>query len=316
MSQAIKLQPLYMQRVWGGRNLETFYGRQLPDPATPFGESWEVVDREGEQSVAVGGDYDGKTLNTLWNEHRAEVFGGDVPASERFPLLVKILDAQDRLSIQVHPPDRVAGELGGEPKTEMWYIAHAEPGAALYVGLAAGVSREDFEKGIKSGDTEAQVHRIECKTGEFIFIPSGRLHAIGAGLLIYEIQENSDTTYRVFDWNRVGLDGTPRDLHVEQSLQCIDFDDVEPAMDSANGETISECEQFKVERWELASGAGRACGDPGSFAIISVVEGEVSCGAAGFAKGDFFLVPANADAAARQLTSSAGATILRTTIPS
>jgi mannose-6-phosphate isomerase len=313
MADLIKLVPLYMQRVWGGRNLETVYGRELPDRAAPYGESWEVVDRQGEQSVVAGGEFDGLTLNELWSEHRPEVFGEGMPDSERFPLLVKILDAQDDLSIQVHPPANVAGELGGEAKTEMWYVASAEPGAALYVGLRAGVSREKFERGIAEGATADQVHRIEPKAGDFIFIPSGRLHAIGAGLVIYEIQENSDTTYRVFDWNRVGLDGVPRDLHVSESLRCIDFDDVEPEMGVANGEILVECPLFAVERWSLAAGDRRAAVSDNRFAIVSVIEGELRCGTRAFTKGDFFIVPANARDA--EIRSDEGATVLRTTIP-
>lgn len=313
MDEVIRLAPLYMQRVWGGRKLETVYGRELPDSAKPYGESWEVVDREGEQSVVAGGRFEGLTLNDLWNGHRAEVFGEGFVDSERFPLLVKILDAQDDLSIQVHPPAEVAGELGGEAKTEMWYVASAEPGAALYVGLREGVDREEFERGIAAGTTADQVHRIEPKAGEFIFIPSGRLHAIGAGLVIYEIQENSDTTYRVFDWNRVGLDGVPRDLHVAESLKCIDFADIEPEMGAATGDVLVDCPLFVVQRWDLGAGEGREANSGGRFAIVSVIEGEVRCRSQAFTKGDFFIVPANAKDA--ELRSDDGATVLRTTIP-
>jgi mannose-6-phosphate isomerase len=313
MNTPIILEPLYMERVWGGRTLESKYGRTLPGDA-PYGESWEVVDRKDAQSVVKNGPLAGKTLRELWLEDRDVVFGA-VPDSERFPLLVKILDARDRLSIQVHPPASVAAELGGEPKTEMWYIAAAEPGAKLYVGMKAGVSAEDFERGIAEGKTESQVHEIHTKAGEFIFIPSGRLHAIGAGLLIFEIQQNSDTTYRVFDWNRLGLDGKPRDLHVAESLKCIDFSDYEPTMDTANGEVITDCDLFRVERWEL-NGA-RACGAVGDFSIVSVIDGVVECGGCTFCEGDFFIVPAAMTAGARVLAPANGssASVLRTTIP-
>ena len=303
-----------MERVWGGRSLETVYGRTLPGDA-PHGESWEVVDREGEQSVVKNGPLAGKTLHELWMEDRDVVFGKTADAG-RFPLLVKILDARDRLSIQVHPPASEAEALGGEPKTEMWYIAAAEPGAKLYVGLKDGVTREDFEKGIADGKTESQVHEITTKAGEFIFIPSGRLHAIGAGLLIFEIQQNSDTTYRVFDWNRLGLDGKPRDLHVAESLQCIDFSDSEPTMDEPNGELLVDCDLFHIEQWEVPPG-GRPCGEPGTFSIITVIEGKVQCGGATFQQGDFFLVPAAMSEGARLLTPVEGEKplVLRTTIP-
>jgi mannose-6-phosphate isomerase len=298
-----------MERVWGGRSLQTVYGRELPQADVPYGESWELVDRPEAQSVVDGGEFDGKSLQDLWRDHREEVFGGG--EGERFPLLVKILDAREKLSIQVHPPSGVAEELGGEPKTEMWYIAAADPDAALYVGLKAGVSKEDFVAGVAAGTTADKVHRIDGKAGESIFIPSGRLHAIGAGLLIFEIQQNSDTTYRVFDWNRVGLDGNPRDLHVEESIACIDFDDLEPSMDTPDGEILAECPQFRVERWVLSG--KRAAGDDGKFAIVAVTEGSVRCGPAEFTEGDFFLIPAGGAGSLEPIT--ARAVVLRTTIP-
>lgn len=310
----LRLEPLYRDRVWGGRQLESVYGRALPDETTPYGESWEIVDREEAQSVVASGPWAGRSLNEIWRNARDAVFGMGWPDSERFPLLVKILDARERLSIQVHPPQSVAGELGGEPKSEMWYIAAAEPGAELYVGLRAGVGREEFARGIADGATAEQVHRIPVRVGQSIFIPSGRLHAIGAGLLIFEIQQNSDTTYRVFDWNRAGLDGMPRQLHVEESLQCIDFTDVEPSMDAAKGAVLAECDHFRVEKWELENGA-RDCGGAGEFSIVGVVEGTIRCGAERFAPGDFFLVPACAEGEGRRVLAEGKGTLLRTTMP-
>jgi mannose-6-phosphate isomerase len=241
--------PIYQTRVWGGRRLDTVLGRRLPD-ARPYGESWDLVDRDPEQSVVASGPHAGTTLQALWAEHRDEVFGRAFAAStaRRFPLLVKILDCVDDLSIQVHPPAAVAPLLGGEPKTEMWYVAHAEPGAHLYAGLRAGVSRADFEAALADGTVASRVHRLEARAGDSLFVPSGRLHALGAGLLIYEIQQSSDTTYRVFDWNRLGLDGRPRDLHVEQSLACIDFDDVEPSLNRARAGELAASPFFRVSR--------------------------------------------------------------------
>ena len=229
----ITFKPLYMERVWGGREFERVYHRSLPDPAQPFGESWEIVDREGEQSVVDEGPLAGKTLHELWTFHREDIFGSGYESHPRFPILIKMLDARDELSIQVHPPARLAAELGGEPKTEMWYIADCDPAAKLYVGLKQGVTKADFEKAIEDGSVEQCVHAIAPQPGDSIFIASGRLHAIGAGFLIHEIQQNSDTTYRVFDWNRRGRDGTlrardgrprrrqPRDLRILQDGQEI-----------------------------------------------------------------------------------------------
>lgn len=309
--EPIVFEPLYMQRVWGGRELERQYGREMPDGA-PYGESWEIVDREGEQSVVADGPWAGKTLHELWTGHREEIFGTGLPGSGRFPLLIKVLDAREDLSIQVHPPVNRAEELGGEPKTEMWFIAGADPGAKLYVGLKKGVTRGDFEKAIEKGGVADCVHAFEPKAGESIFIPSGRLHAIGAGFLIHEIQQNSDTTYRVFDWNRLGLDGKPRELHVEESLASIDFGDFEPGMDAPNGAVIAECEYFRVEKLELADGDLVGTGESGRFCILSVVEGRLqSSGGRVFGKGDFFLLPAGGSS----LIACCDSVLLRTTIP-
>lgn len=308
---AITFKPLYMTRVWGGRTLETAYGRSLPD-ASPYGESWEISDRENEASIVTCGPYAGLSLHELWTGHREEIFGTDLADSPRFPLLIKVLDARDDLSIQVHPPAHLAPELGGEPKTEMWYIAAADPGAKLYVGLKSGVTRADFDAALADGSVAEVVHAIEPRAGDSIFIPSGRLHAIGAGFLIHEIQQNSDTTYRVFDWNRLGLDGKPRDLHVDASLRSIDFDDFEPGMDVPDGLTLARCEHFHVEKIDLA--AGESCGNAREdrFSIFSVASGRVA-GSDGreFQTGDFLLLPRGPET----LIALTPTTLLRTTLP-
>ncbi len=242
----LQFTPLYQTRVWGGRRLETVLGRRLPDER-PYGESWDLVDREREQSVVAHGPHAGVSLHELWTGHRREVFGeASLSSTEpRFPLLIKVLDCVDDLSLQVHPPAHLAAALGGEPKTEMWYVAHADEGAGIYAGLRRGVSRAQFERALADGTVAESVHRLPARTGDSLFVPSGRLHALGRGLLIYEIQQNSDTTYRVFDWNRLGLDGRPRELHVDQSLRCIDFSDVEPALTHGDG-VLADCKFFRV----------------------------------------------------------------------
>ena len=293
--QPIIFQPLYMERVWGGRKLEEVYNRELPSDQ-PHGESWEITDREEDQSVVAKGIFKGKTLNELWTQHKEEVFGQGLPDSARFPLLIKILDARSDLSIQVHPPTDIAKKFGGEAKTEMWYIADVDPDAKLYVGLKEGVSKQDFENAIKNGTVDEVVHVIQPEVGESIFIESGRLHAIGSGFLIYEIQENSDTTYRVFDWNRLGLDGKPRQLHVEESLACIDFDDHEPTMDTPNGESIAACEHFNVDERNFSEGDKINLKKPEQFAIITVVKGTLlDADGNSYPAGSFFLQPANGE---------------------
>ena len=230
MLYPLVFQPNFKDRIWGGRELERIYGKKIP-AAQPIGESWEISDRPGDASVIVNGPLSGKNLRWLMENHAAEILGDAKPAAEgRFPLLCKILDAREKLSLQVHPPASKAAELKGEPKTEMWFIADAAPDASLYVGLKHGVTRAEFEQKIADGSVADCFHRIPVKAGDTMFLPSGRVHAIGDGLVIFEIQQNSDTTYRLFDWNRVGLDGKPRELHVAQSLASIDFNDFEPKL--------------------------------------------------------------------------------------
>ena len=216
-SQPRVFEPIFMERIWGGRRLETLYGKHLPVGAR-IGESWEIVDRPEAQSVVHHGPWRGTTLHDLWIEHRREVFG-EIADGPRFPLLIKLLDAEEKLSLQVHPPAELADELGGEPKAEFWYIADAAPGAELYVGMRKKSSRAAFESAIASGEAEKHIHRVPVRAGDGMFLPSGRVHAIGAGNVVVEIQQNSDTTYRVFDWNRTEASGSPRTLHVEQSLR-------------------------------------------------------------------------------------------------
>ncbi|MFK7850790.1 MAG: type I phosphomannose isomerase catalytic subunit [Akkermansiaceae bacterium] len=306
--QPIIFTPLYMERIWGGRKLENFYGRKLPKPDLPFGEAWEIVDREDEQSIVTSGEYAGKALNDLWTQHREQIFGSKLPESERFPLLIKILDSASDLSIQVHPPAKVAPKLNGEPKTEMWYIADSEPNSKLYVGLKKGANEQTFEESISDGTVAEQVHAITPQKGDSIFIESGRLHAIGAGFLIHEIQQNSDTTYRVFDWNRTDSSGNPRELHVEQSLACIDFSDVEPEMDTPNGKTLANCPFFKTTLHQLKRGEIISNPDPERFSLITVVAGELE---GSFTTGQTLLLPVSAD----PLIAKDETTVLQITIP-
>ena len=216
----------------------------------------------------------GKNLHDLWTNHRSEIFG-DIPDAPRFPLLIKLLDAREKLSVQVHPPNELARELGGEPKTEFWYIAAAAPDAELYVGVREGSTRQDFEQALRDGDVARHVHRIPVQAGDAMFLPSGRVHAIGAGNLIVEIQQNSDTTYRVFDWNRLGTNGKPRALHIEESLRCIDFADYEPALTKTPGETLVRHSHFQVEKWQLD--APRPAAPAGKFAIVFCLSGQIEC---------------------------------------
>ena len=288
--QPLTFQPLYKHRIWGGRLLESKLGRTLP-PDTPIGESWELVDRDDDQSVVDSGPHAGMTLHELWTEHREAVFGKRTPDLPRYPVLAKILDAREKLSVQVHPPPHLAAQLKGEPKTEMWYLLDAEPEADLFVGFRQNVTRESFDAALASGECAALLHRIPVKRGDFIFIPSGRCHAIGGGCFIIEIQQNSDTTYRVFDWNRVDATGKPRELHVSESLASIDFDNHEPSLGRPEGESLVSCDHFRVNQWHLSSPRRD---DEAVGSLFTVTDGRVRCGAREFRRGDFFLLPASA----------------------
>jgi mannose-6-phosphate isomerase len=302
--------PLYMERVWGGRKLEALFGRQLP-VTNPIGESWELVDRADAQSVVSEGKLKGVTLHELWMNGRTRIFGEGYDY-ERFPLLIKILDASQALSVQVHPPVHRKIKLLDEPKTELWYFVDTEEGASVYVGLKNGTLREDFQSALANGTVDRLLHRVPTRPGSFIFLPGGRLHAIGAGNVLFEVQQNSDTTYRVFDWNRLGLDGKPRALHVEQSLQCIDFKDFEPALGEGPGERLVSHDCLIVDRWLLDQ--PRPANVLPRFSVFQVIEGTVSFGdGREFRFGDLFVVPARSH---RSLITPKNdiAIVLRTTL--
>jgi mannose-6-phosphate isomerase len=303
MLYPLTFRPIFKERVWGGRELERLYHKPLP-PGVPIGESWEISDRPGDASVITNGTLAGKDLRWLMENHAADLLGKAKPPSGRFPLLIKILDAQDKLSLQVHPPPVKAAELGGEPKTELWYVAEAAPGAELYVGLKRGVTRAKFEQRIKAGTVAECFHRVSVRPGDAMFLPSGRVHALGAGLVIFEIQQNSDTTYRVFDWNRLGLDGKPRELHIPQSLASIDFSDYEPALlpralAQSGAQKIRPLVRdplFAVEAQELGAGASASL-RPNKMQIVALLAGRMQAsdgaGTLALAAGQFCLIPAS-----------------------
>ncbi len=295
--------PVFKERVWGGREIERLYGKKLP-PRAPIGESWEISDRPGDASVIANGPLAGKDLRWLMEKHRAELLGDAKPANEnRFPLLCKILDAREKLSLQVHPSANKAAGLSGEPKTEIWFIADAAPGAELYVGLKRGVTRAEFECRVQDGSVAQCFHHIPVRAGDAMFLPGGRVHAIGAGLVIFEIQQNSDTTYRVFDWNRSDLGGKPRELHVAQSLASIDFWDFEPSLvaqkfsgdDKIKMRPLVRDPLFDVEAVEMKTGTSLDL-KPGKLQIVATVHGrlEIQSGSTSMSlsAGQFCLVPA------------------------
>jgi mannose-6-phosphate isomerase len=271
--------PLYQPRMWGGRSVTAAFGRELPADQK-IGESWEVVDRADQQSVVSRGPLAGASLRDLMATRPDAIMGRSWDRRRPFPILVKWLDCRERLSLQVHPPAAIAAALGGEPKTENWYIAGADPGASLIVGLRRGVTREEFERGLAAGTLETLVHRFPVRAGDSMFVRSGRIHAIDAGNLILEIQQNSDTTYRVYDWGRVADDGRPRALHIVESLRCIDFNDFEPTVTrpAPDGDIVlAQSDEFRIRRLRRAAGGTfQSEPVPREPCLVSVVAGSVA----------------------------------------
>lgn len=223
---SIKFEPVFKEKVWGGNKLAKYLSKDV-SMDVKVGESWEIAcHREGTSKIR-NGEYKGLTLEELIKHYGDIVFGKSIEKiTDRFPLLIKFIDANDKLSVQVHPDDEYAMKFEDDfGKTEMWYIVDAEPGAKLVYGLKKGITKEDFIKAIENNDFDEILREIEVKKGDVVFIPAGTIHAIGKGILIAEIQQSSDITYRVYDWNRVGLDGKPRELHIEKALDVINFDE-------------------------------------------------------------------------------------------
>ena len=305
MLYPLKFKPLLVERIWGGDTLAR-YGKAIP-PGQRIGETWEISDRDAAQSVVANGPLQGQTLRQVIEALGYEAVVGRVTsrgavagdaAYKRFPLLIKMLDARERLSLQVHPPAAVAPKLGGEPKTEMWYILDAAPDAHLIAGLKRDATRQQFER-----NPAACVHRFPVRAGDAIFIPSGRVHAIDAGLVIVEIQQNSDTTYRVYDWDRADKS---RALNIQESLASIDFNDFEPSPTPLP----IECEHFRVEKLEVAGEVAGNC-NGSSFHVLACIAGNITVGSEQLKAGDFVLLPA----ALGNYTLTGTGAVLRASVP-
>ena len=246
------LRPIFVEKIWGGRNLERLFAKALP-PGKNIGESWELADLpEGVTDVA-NGPLAGRSLNELTAELGAELLGPAAPAEGgRFPLLLKLLDANDTLSLQVHPDAEAVRRIGGEArlKTECWYVAESREGY-IYKGMDGEVSPEQFRKAIEENRAEQFVRRYDVATGEFHYLPAGTVHALGAGVVVAEVQTPSNTTYRVTDWGR------GREIHVERSMECIHFEPASDQAPGARGETLLSTEFFDVRLLESTAGLER-----------------------------------------------------------
>ncbi|MHC4741355.1 MAG: type I phosphomannose isomerase catalytic subunit [Planctomycetota bacterium] len=245
-----KFEPLYKERIWGGRTLERVFKRELP-PDVKIGESWEIADLPDDKSVITNGELAGQTLAQVIRSYPEQITG--IPDFKgQFPLLIKLLDANDILSVQVHPDAETCKRTGkGEPKTECWYIISARPDAFIYKGLKAGAGREQLAEAIEKGTVAEMLERVLVSPGECHYLPAGTPHSIGAGLLIAEIQTPSDTTYRLFDFNRVDDAGNARQLHTSEALESINFDASPDELTVTTMGRLVDCEFFKIDQGHL-----------------------------------------------------------------
>ena len=266
----LKFRPILKQRIWGGQKLREF-GKDIV-ANEKIGESWELADLPEDKSVISNGELAGQTLSSAIQDYPKEITG-DENFSSPFPLLIKFLDAEDILSVQVHPDEQTCERLGkGEPKTECWYIISAEPGAVIYKGLKKGVTKDKFGDAIKDGSVAELLVEVAVEAGECHFLPAGTAHSIGAGLLIAEIQTPSDTTYRVFDFNRVGDNGKPRQLHIEEALESIHFDASVDNLSVTTTGRLVDCKYFKIDKGHETKGCELLL-RPGKMRILIILTG-------------------------------------------
>ncbi len=288
--------------LWAGKRLKEEYGKRTE--LERVSETWELSVREDEMARVVGGEADGMTLAEYFETCGYDCVSPAFREGDRFPLLVKFIDAEDYLSVQVHPDDAYAAAVENDSgKTEMWYIVDAKEGSQLIYGLKDGVTREDFAKAVGEGRIGDVINYCPVKAGQTYFIPAGLLHAIGSGILIAEIQQNSDLTYRVYDFDRVGADGKPRELHVDKALAVTrpySEDEIssvryEKGVVKCEGELLANSKYFKVRRLEQ-SGATRLMSTPDSFVSLLCTEGEGAIVTNGVSyaicKGDSYFIPA------------------------
>ena len=257
-------EPIFKRKIWGGRRLEQLLRKPLP-PDEPIGESWELADLEEDQSVVAAGPAAGKTLGELVRTWGNDLLG-HVPLFEgRFPLLIKFLDAQEVLSVQVHPDETMARRLGGKVrvKNEAWYVVAAEPEGCIYRGFVPGTDEQALRQALAEGCVEQLLQRIPVRQGHCYYLPSGTVHALGAGVLVAEVQTPSDTTYRFYDWDRVdSATGQPRELHLEEALQCVSYDPNPPAGEERSHvgtvwtsvTRLVSCPSFVLERVRMSEG--------------------------------------------------------------
>lgn len=277
----LRFRPVYKDYIWGGDRIVKAFHRA--EPPGIYAESWEVSDHADGMSLVANGPLAGRSLHELVERLGADLLGRKI-RSAVFPLLIKLIDAREKLSVQVHPNDETAKKYGGEAKTEMWYILDAQPGARVFAGLRPGVTKKAFERAIESSTLEEVLVSVPVSSGDAIFMPGGRVHAIDAGCLILEVQQNSNTTYRVYDWGRVGADGKSRPLHIKQALQVMTWNDpasakIKPRRTRAEGKNefweVLSSPYFRMDRCVLAE-PFKIQGDGRSFTVVFIASGRAS----------------------------------------
>jgi mannose-6-phosphate isomerase len=246
----LRFEPVYKDYIWGGRRILERFNRIGPQGRCA--ESWEISTHPDGRTAIANGPLKGRTLCDLLPEQRVALLGRAV-AGDDFPLLIKLIDARDTLSVQVHPNDANAAAVKGQPKTEMWYFLEGDGSAQVYCGLKSGCGQREFLQALENKTFSSILQAVPARRGEAVFVPGGRVHAIGAGCLILEIQQNSNTTYRIYDWDRVDASGRGRELHIDKALQVIDWEDHCDPLCRPHGTCVEESPYFRLDRFELIS---------------------------------------------------------------
>ncbi|HPR83437.1 MAG TPA: class I mannose-6-phosphate isomerase, partial [Pontiellaceae bacterium] len=244
----LRFNPVYKDYIWGGSRIPKLYNRDLPDGI--YAESWEISTHPDGTTQIANGPLAGKTLRDLLPEHKTALLGTGIKGDD-FPLLIKLIDSREILSVQVHPNNTNAAAVNGEPKTEMWYFLEGDGTAQIYCGLKPGIGKTEFLNALENKTFFSILKTIPAQKGEAVFVPGGCVHSIGVGCLILEIQQNSNTTYRIYDWDRVDASGKGRELHIDKALKVINWNDTSDPLCKISGTTIQKCDFFRLDRFEL-----------------------------------------------------------------
>ena len=320
----LRITPIYQYRLWGGRHFQSLLSTPLPGNE-PIGEAWILSDRDDHASTVADGALSGQTIKGLIGQFPSEVFGRFAGRYTRFPLLLKFLDAREMLSVQVHPSSNQPELLppGEAGKTEAWVVLNSQPGSRIYAGLKPGTTADDLRH-LDRKSSNGYLASFEPQRGDAIFIPAGTVHALGGGVVVFEVQQNSDVTFRLYDWDRVdGQTGKPRELHIEKAIQSTDFSQgelrpVSPVFESSSPvikERLFQCEHFTT--WRATGNSAFAVGASNEPRVVTCIEGAGRIASAGadypLRLGDTFLLPASLGVC--QLSPAGSMTVLETALP-